>query len=184
MIDIILLFFLILGAVIGLRRGFILQSMHLLGTIGAFIIARLFYQALAAKLYLIVPYPAAGQQPSELIHWFNSEQAFYNVISFIFLFIVSKVILQMIATVFDYIAQLPLLKQLNAWLGSLLGFIESYLLVFLLFFFIAMIPVPFLQDRINGSFIAKFVVEYTPILSDRAIHWFQNAAFIILNHQS
>ncbi len=178
MIDIILLFFLVLGAVIGLRRGFILQSMHLIGTIGSLIIARIFYKELAEKLDMIIPYPSANQQAPVLIDWIDSEHAFYNIVSFIFIFIFSKVILQMIATVFDYIAQLPLLKQLNAWLGSLLGFIESYILVFLLFFFIAMIPLPFIQERIDGSFIAKFVVEYTPILSSRAIHWFENAAFI------
>ncbi|TDM10643.1 CvpA family protein [Macrococcus lamae] len=178
MIDIILLFFLVLGTVIGLRRGFILQSMHLIGTISSLVIARIFYRGLAEKLDMIIPYPSANQQSSVLIDWIDSEHAFYNIVSFIFLFIISKVILQMVATVFDYIAQLPLLKQLNASLGSLLGFIESYLLVFILFFFVAMIPAPFIQERIDGSHIARFIVEYTPILSNRAIHWFQNAAFI------
>lgn len=178
MIDIILLFFLLLGAIIGLRRGFILQSLHLIGTVGALVIARLFYQPLADKLALIVPYPAAGETPKVLINWADGEHAFYNVISFIFLFIVSKVVLQMVATVFDYIAQLPLLKQLNKSLGSLLGFIESYLVIFIAFFFIAMIPAPAIQARIQGSTLARAIIEYTPILSNRAIDWFQHIAFI------
>ncbi|TDM04487.1 CvpA family protein [Macrococcus carouselicus] len=178
MIDIILLFFLILGSIVGLRRGFILQSMHLIGTMGALIIARIFYQSLAEKLELIVPYPAAGDTPEVLINWQDGEQAFYNIISFIFLFLVSKVMLQMVATVFDYIAQLPLLKQLNKSLGSLLGFIESYLLLFIIFFFIAMIPAPAVQERIQSSHLARAIIEYTPILSNRAIDWFQHIALI------
>ena len=180
MIDIILLFFLVLGTIIGLRRGFILQSMHLIGTIGALIIARIFYKGLAQQLDLIVPYPS-GQTITTIIPWADAEYAFYNVISFIFLFIVSKIILQMVATVFDYIAQLPLLKQMNALLGSILGLIESYLVMFVVFFFVAMIPASQIQDRLQQSVIAKTVIEYTPILSNRAIHWFQDIALILFN---
>ncbi|GGB03764.1 CvpA family protein [Macrococcus hajekii] len=178
MIDIILLFFLLLGSIIGLRRGFILQSMHLIGTIGALVIARLFYQPLADKLQLIVPYPSVAETSKVLINWQDAEHAFYNIISFIFLFMASKVLLQMVATVFDYIAQLPLLKQLNKSLGTLLGFIESYLVLFIVFFFIAMIPAPVIQGRIQSSHLARMIIEYTPILSNRAIDWFQHIAFI------
>lgn len=178
MIDALLLFFLILGTVIGLRRGFVLQSMHLIGTIGALIIARLFYQQLADKLDLIVPYPSTQLDNSVLLNWIDGEHAFYRAVSFVFLFVVGKVVLQMVATVFDYLAQLPLLKQLNGLLGSIFGFIESYLVIFIVIFFIAMIPIPFVQDKVHNSHIAKLIVEYTPILSSRAVHWFQTAAFM------
>lgn len=182
MIDVVLLFFLILGTVIGLRRGFILQSMHLIGTVGALIIARLFYQQLASKLDLIVPYPSAQLDNNVLLNWIDGEHAFYRAVSFVFLFIVGKIILQMVATVFDYLAQLPLLKQLNGLLGSVFGFVESYVVIFIIIFFIAMIPIPMIQEKMHDSYIAKLIVEYTPILSSRAVHWFQTAAFLNIFH--
>ncbi|MCE4956268.1 CvpA family protein [Macrococcoides caseolyticum] len=183
MINLILLFFLILGTVIGLRRGFILQSLHLIGTIGAFIIARLYYQELAKHLVLIIPFPSAeGNYKSTFLNMITNEMTFYNVVSFLIIFFLSKVILQMVATVFDYIAQLPLLKQLNVSLGALLGFIECYLVLFILLTLFSMIPNGWIQGHLEGSFISNIIVNYTPILSGIAKSWWENIGWInILN---
>ncbi|WP_414055131.1 CvpA family protein [Macrococcus equi] len=179
MINVILLFFLILGTVIGLRRGFILQSLHLIGTIGAFIIARMYYAALAKHLVLIIPFPSAeGHYQSHFLNMVTNEMTFYNVVSFIIIFFVSKVLLQMVATVFDYIAQLPLLKQMNAALGALLGFIECYLLLFIVLFLFAMMPNGWIQDHLEGSFISNIIVNYTPVISGIAKSWWENIGMI------
>lgn len=179
MINILLLFFLILGTVIGLRRGFILQSLHLIGTIGAFIIARMYYAELAKHLVLIVPFPSTeGNYKSEFLNMITNEMTFYNVVAFIILFLISKVILQIVATVFDYIAQLPLLNQMNATLGAVLGFIECYLLLFIVLFLFSMMPNGWIQDHLEGSFISNIIVNYTPILSGIAKSWWENIGMI------
>lgn len=179
MINIILLFFLILGSVIGLRRGFILQSLHLIGTIGAFIIARMYYAELAKHLVLIVPFPSTeGNYKSAFLNMITNEMTFYNVVSFIIIFFISKVLLQMVATVFDYIAQLPILKQMNAALGALLGFIECYLLIFIVLILFSMMPNGWIQDHLEGSFISNAIVNYTPILSGIAKSWWENIGVI------
>lgn len=182
MVNLILLFFLILGTVIGLRRGFILQSLHLIGTIGAFIIARIYYSELAKHLVLIIPFPSAdGNYKSEFLNMVTNEGTFYNVVSFMILFFLSKVILQIVATVFDYIAQLPLLKQLNSYLGALLGFIECYLLLFIILFLFSMMPNGWIQAHLNDSFISNIIVNYTPILSGLAKSWWENVGLIFIN---
>jgi len=57
MLDLIILIILGFGFLIGLKRGFILQIVHLTGFIIAFIIAYLYYDQLAPKLTLWVPFP-------------------------------------------------------------------------------------------------------------------------------
>ena len=57
MLDLIILIILGFGFLIGLKRGFILQIIHLTGFIIAFIIAYLYYDQLAPKLTLWVPFP-------------------------------------------------------------------------------------------------------------------------------
>lgn len=181
MINLLLLFFLILGTVIGLRRGFILQSLHLLGTVGSLIIARMYYAELAKHLVLIIPFPSAeGNYKSEFLNMVTNEMTFYNVVSFIIIFFMSKVILQIVATVFDYISQLPLLKQLNASLGAVLGFIECYLLLFFVLFLFSMMPNGWIQEHLQGSFISNFIVNYTPVLSGIAKSWWENIGLILI----
>lgn len=172
MLDILILFILIMGTVIGYRRGFILQSLHLIGTIGAFIIARMFYLPLANKLTLLIPFPSANtSHDSSFLNLVTNEHTFYNLISFIILFVFSKMILQIIGTVFDYIAQIPILKQMNMGLGLLLGFIECYLGLFLFLFLLAMLPISFIETHINKSNLANIIVNHTPFLSGIIKSW-------------
>lgn len=180
MINILLIFFLCLGTIIGFRRGLILQSLHLIGTLGSFIIAQLFYKDLAQKLVLMIPFPSTeGNYESKFLNMITNEMTFYNVVSFVILFLLSKVILQFIATVFDYIAQLPLLKQFNHLFGAILGFIESHLLVFIGLFLLSMIPITAIQTKLEESIIANLIANHTPILSNFAKHLFEYAGFII-----
>ena len=60
MIDLAILLILAIGFIIGLRRGFILQIIHLTGFIAAFIVSYLYFDDLAPKLELWVPYPTLG----------------------------------------------------------------------------------------------------------------------------
>lgn len=180
MINLILIFFLCLGTVIGLRRGLILQSLHLIGSLGSFIIAKLFYADLAQKMTLMIPFPSTeGNYESKFLNMITNEMTFYNVVSFIVIFLLCKVILQFIATIFDYIAQLPLLNQMNRIFGAILGFIESHVLLFIVIFLLSMVPVTSVQTKLEESFIANLIANHTPILSQLAKHWFEYVGFII-----
>ncbi|GAE92710.1 possible colicin V production protein [Gracilibacillus boraciitolerans JCM 21714] len=180
MVNIILIFLLIVGIFVGLRRGFILQVLHLIGFIVAFIVAAIYYDNLASKLELWIPYPEFMSDASwaVFLESLPLEAAYYNAIAFGALFFVTKIILQIVATMLDFVADLPILRLLNSWLGAILGFVEVYLLLFVVLYILALAPVAYIQELIDSSSIAAFIIEETPVLSDKiATYWFENDPF-------
>ena len=112
MLDLIVLIILGFGFLIGLKRGFILQIIHLTGFIIAFIIAYLYYDQLAPKLTLWVPYPnfSSDSALSLVMDNVNLEDAYYRAIAFVVIFFAVKIILQIIGSMLDFIAQIPVLQ--------------------------------------------------------------------------
>ena len=168
MISLIILLLLIFGFFMGLKRGFILQLMHLTGFIIAFIVAAFYYKKLSVHLSLWIPYPDIGDSTIWAI--FNStmplESAFYNGIAFILIFFVTKIVLQIIASMLDFLARMPVLRPINKLLGSILGFLEVYLILFVLLFVLALAPIGKVQAKLDGSFMAKLIIEKTPFLTN------------------
>ncbi|MGG3843585.1 CvpA family protein [Anoxybacillus kestanbolensis] len=172
MIDLLICFILLMGLLIGLKRGFILQFIHMTGFLIAFIVAYNYYDQLAPRLKLWVPYPSFGDGETVklLIESTNLDEAYYRVIAFAVLFFVAKIVMQMIGSMLDFVAQLPLLKSVNRWAGGALGFMEVYLLLFVLLYVSALVPVSAIQQPLHNSFIASFIVKHTPILSNFVKH--------------
>lgn len=48
-----------------------------------------------------------------------------------------------------------------------LGFIEVYLVIFILLYISALVPIEFLQNALDHSIMAKAIVNHTPILSQQ-----------------
>lgn len=169
MLDLILVVLLIMGFLIGLKRGFILQLIHFSGFIIAYIAAKIYYDDLAPKLTLWIPYPNFGN--SSALKLFadspHMEEAFYRAIAFVIIFFAAKVVLQIIGTMLDFIAHLPILRFLNVWAGGILGFSEVYLLVFILLFIAALVPMALIQQPLDHSILANLIVNHTPILSEQ-----------------
>ncbi|WP_201716633.1 CvpA family protein [Rossellomorea arthrocnemi] len=173
MLDLALLVILVIGFLIGLKRGFILQVIHIFGFIVSFIVAYIYYDQLAPKLTLWIPYPVLDEQ-STLNMIFESthlDQAYYRVIAFALIFFAVRIILQIIGSMLDFVAHLPLLKQLNVLGGGILGFIEAYLMIFILLYIAVLLPIESVQTFINNSFIAEAMVKHTPVFSDMVKSW-------------
>lgn len=167
MLDLAVLIILCFGFLMGLRRGFILQLIHLTGFIIASIIAYLYYEQLAPRLTLWVPYPNLSTNltlPSVFDN-VNLEDAYYRAIAFVVIFFAVKILLQIIGSMLDFVAQIPVLKQLNIWAGGMLGFIEVYLIMFILLFIAALLPIESIQGSLTDSILAEFMIKQTPILS-------------------
>ena len=177
MFDLAILAILLIGLLIGLRRGFILQIIHLTGFIVAFIVAYVYYDELAPKLNLWVPFPAMGDS-STLKMFFDTvglDTAYYNAIAFAIIFFITKIVWHMIGAMLDFIAHLPILKQLNRWGGGILGFMEVYLILFIILYIAALLPMDAVQGSINGSILAETIIKDTPFLSDQVRElWFHN----------
>src|SRR5690625_4044224 len=103
MVSLILVGLLTFGFLIGLKRGFILQSVHLLSFFVAFIVAVLNYDKLAPQLSLWIPYPELSTDSSwaVFLQSLPLKSGFYNAISFAIIFFAVKIILQIIASMLD-----------------------------------------------------------------------------------
>lgn len=167
MISFIILIVLIFGILMGIRRGFVLQLIQLVGFFVAIIVARLYYEKLASHLSLWIPYPELTNDSAWAL-FLNSmplENAFYNAISFALIFIVTRIVLQIIGYMLDFVAKFPILRTINKLLGAILGFIEIYILTFFALFVLALLPVATIQEKLADSFLVKLIVKHTPILS-------------------
>ena len=173
MLDLAIIIFLVIGFFVGLKRGFILQLVHLTSFIIAYVVAYLYYEKLAPKLTLWIPYPSLGNDPTLkiLTDSSNMETAFYRAIAFVIIFFAVKIVLQIIGSMLDFIAHLPILKQINVWVGGIFGFLEVYLLIFILLYIAALTPIEKFQTVLDHSSIAKTIVNYTPILSEQLKDW-------------
>lgn len=175
MLDFILFIMLLFGFFMGLKRGFILQLLHLTGYIIAFIVAVKYYDVLGPKLSLWIPYPELSEESAwaVFLQSLPLETAFYNAIAFAIIFFAVKIALQIIASMLDFVASIPIIKSVNKILGSVLGFLEVYLLLFILLYILALTPVETIQNWISNSSIAVFIIEKTPYFSEKLLElWF------------
>ncbi|GGM26971.1 putative transmembrane protein YshB [Paraliobacillus quinghaiensis] len=184
MTDIILIVLLILGILRGLKRGFILQAFHLIGFIVAFIVAVLYYDNLSNQLNMWIPYPGLpeGETWAVFLESLPLESAFYNAIAFAILFFVTKIIISIISSMLDFVAELPILHSVNRLLGAVLGLLETYFVMFVILYIAALLPVGFIQEAIEGSSIATLIIDNTPVLSEQIKSlWFEHVITLISN---
>ncbi|WP_158736634.1 CvpA family protein [Alteribacillus sp. YIM 98480] len=170
MLSLLLALILIGSFFVGLRRGFVLQLIHLISFFAALFIAFYFYRDLAEYLRLWLPYPRMSNDGDGIIHMmvesFDMETVYYAGISFFLLFIAAKILLQIVGSMLDFVTHLPVLRTINRWLGGLLGFIETYLILFILLITAALMPIEAIQNAISDSWIANLMINHTPFLSD------------------
>lgn len=169
MLDIIILIVLAAGFFVGLRRGLVLQLVHFTGLIASYVLAYIYFDELAPKLKLWIPYPADADTNAffEYLSHLNLEAAYYRAIAFVIIFIAVKIGSQIIGSMLDFLSDLPLIKTANRWLGGLFGFIEVYLVLFILLYIGALIPYLGIQEAVNQSYLAHVMIDNTPIFSEK-----------------
>ncbi|MFZ4450614.1 CvpA family protein [Salibacterium aidingense] len=169
MLSLLIVLILIISFFIGLRRGFILQLIHLVSFFIALYIAFTFYQELAQYLRLWLPYPEISNDGDNVVEMmvasFDLEAVYYNGISFFLLFFAAKILLQIVGSMLDFVSRLPVLRMVNRWLGGVLGLVETYLILFVLLITAALMPIEALQQAIDQSMAAKMIINDTPFLS-------------------
>src|SRR5690625_4148561 len=166
----------------GLKRGFILQLFHLVGYFVAFFVARKYYDTLAPKLSLWIPYPdlMGDSTWAVFLKTLPLENAFYYSISFAAIFFATKIALQIVTSMLDFIAAIPIIRPINKLMGAILGFLEVYLILFMILFIVALVPIERIQTMIGNSKVAVSMIEKTPYLSD-LVHtlWFTAVNLVI-----
>lgn len=173
MLDLLIIILLLAGVFTGFRRGLIVQVIHMTGFIAAIVIAYLYYKQLADKFVLWIPYPGvtADSKLSFVVGELDLDETFYNLLAFVLIFIVVKFGLQLIASMFDFLKYLPILGFFARITGAVFGFIEFYILIFLILYLARMMPIEFVQSIISKSTLADTMFEHTPWLSETVKEW-------------
>lgn len=173
MLDLLIVFLLLGGLITGFRRGLIVQLIHMTGFIIALIISYIYYKPLAEKFVLWIPYPGvtAGSKLAWTVETLDLDQTFYRLLAFVLIFLVVKFALQLIASMFDFLKYLPVLGFIARFAGAALGFVEFYILIFLVLYLMAMLPLDFIQNMISNSILTEAMFDHTPIFSEMVKNW-------------
>lgn len=173
--TLLILILIIIGMVVGFRRGGLLQGLHFIGTLAAVIIARLNYKTLGSKLELIMPYPSSALEVENTLlkQIPDLENAYYYMAAFFFIFIVTKLIIQLLISSFDYLQQIQFNFLVSSIVGLVFGMLEIIYILAVVLAFAATIPMDALQGAIDGSGLAKVILNHTFIISGRLMDWMQ-----------
>lgn len=169
MVTLLIIILLAIGFYSGYRRGFTLQIVYSIGYAAAFWVAQNYYKALAPNLELLIPYPSAT--PDTKLVFFDSEitfeldQAFYAACAFMILLFAGWLVTRFVAIFAHKLMFLPILKQANSLAGGILSVVIVYIGIFLVLSIVSMIPMTFIQNMLESSSLARFIVEQTPVLS-------------------
>ncbi|HHY72774.1 MAG TPA: CvpA family protein [Bacillus bacterium] len=177
MVDFILLFVLVIGFFIGFRRGFVMQVVYFAGFIASFVVAYLYSDDLAPYLKLWVPFPAPSKDSavSLLFDTFDLEAVYFRAVAFAVLFFGTKIVMHFAGSMLNFLVDLPFLRTINGWLGGALGFVEVYLIIFIVLYVGALTPIDSVQTMMNDSLLAKGIIEHTPIVSGKIKELWFNA---------
>lgn len=169
MLDLIIILILLIGLFVGMRRGFVLQIVHLSGFILAYILAYLYFGKLAPHLRLWIPYPTTVEKNSffSMLNHLDLETLYYRAIAFGLIFIGTKIAMHLIGSMLDFLADLPFFRTVNKGLGGTLGFIEVYLLIFILLYLGAIMPFFGIEKVVDHSSLAHMIITNTPMFSEK-----------------
>ncbi|UDI78592.1 CvpA family protein [Staphylococcus taiwanensis] len=165
-IDFIILFIMFYYLIIGFRRGAWLNSLHLLASVVALIVAHHFYRALSKQLVVFLPYPKTVAFDTQFAFHFNDlQQRFDTIIAFITIAIVSKLLLYLIIVTFDNIVTYQNIKRLSRIFGCMLSIIMAVIVIQLLLYVLSIYPVDWIQTSLKHSYLGSVILFNTPFFS-------------------
>ncbi|EKU46203.1 CvpA family protein [Staphylococcus massiliensis CCUG 55927] len=164
---IIVLFVLIayaIGFMMGIHRGVMYNGLHLLTTLISIYFARLWYQSLGPKLNLVLPYPATKAYDMHFfIDIYDREHRFDAFVTFILIFLLSKLTFYMIISVFERKRYQRRISRLSRLLGAIIGVIPITIYIQFTLICMTLYPHNMFQNALIHSKIAQFYVWITPI---------------------
>lgn len=167
LVDLIIIVLLVMGAVVGFKRGLIRQLLSLCGTIIAAVLAFLFKTPLAQLLCEYLPFFSfkgvlAGLSVLNLF--------VYEVIAFLIILAIFVGLLQVLiflSNILEKIVSMTIIFALPSKLaGAVFGVLENYIVVFIILYIVSL---PFFNiDIIRGSELRDPIVTKTPVLNKLA----------------
>lgn len=167
LVDLIIIVLLVMGAIVGFKRGLIRQLLSLCGTIIAAVLAFLFKTPLAQLLCEYLPFFSfkgvlAGLSVLNLF--------VYEVIAFLIILAIFVGLLQVLiflSNILEKIVSMTIIFALPSKLaGAIFGVLENYIVVFIILYIVSL---PFFNiDIIRGSELRDPIVTKTPVLNKLA----------------
>jgi len=162
-VDILLVVFILLGTYAGVRKGLIKSLVSLIGLLAIVIISYTLRVPLANFLIDTLPLFDLGGTIQGLT---SITILVYNILSFVVIFVLLYCILNIILAVTGFID--TLLKFTVIWIipskigGAIIGFIESWIFVYLVLFVLAQFSLTF--GVIKDSNVSDFILNHTPVV--------------------
>lgn len=165
-VDLIVIILIAYFMMIGFRRGTWLSTLHFISSIVSLWIASQFYQPIAQRLIVFLPFPkTVAYDTSYAIHYNQLQQRFENIVAFIMLAILAKLILYLIIVTFDNIVAYQKHQLVSRIIGLILGLIMSLIVIQIGLYFISLYPEPFIQNQIAQLLISKRLILNLPYVS-------------------
>ena len=169
MISLVILLILAWSFYIGYSRGIVLQTYYTISAVVSAIIAGLLYQSLGEQINLLVPYASA--QEGTFTYFFPSRQlfqldkVFYAGLAYLVIYTIVYSVARFIGI---FIHLVPNKKANERWYNVASGVLALCVTLFGIQMFLtvlATIPLPVVQNHLNTSSIARFIISHTPITS-------------------
>ncbi len=165
-LDIIIIIFILFGAVLGFKRGFTKEVVEALGFIVVVIIAYYLKNPLSVLMYEYLPFFKIGILKNVEILNILVYEALAFIICIILLSIVLKFLL-MVTSIFEKIVDATIILSIPSKIaGAIVGILYHYVFVFIALYVISLVfyDVKFIDD---SSFKDK-ILDKTPLLSSFA----------------
>lgn len=162
-LDILVVIFVLLGALAGWKKGLIKSAVNLIGLIAVVIISYALKGSIANFLIDKMPFLNFAGTFEGLT---SVNILIYNLIAFVVIFIVLYCILSVVLAVTGFID--TILKFTVIWIlpskigGAIIGFLEAWVYVFLVLFILAQLSIT--ASFVLDSTVGKFMLNHTPIV--------------------
>jgi len=159
-VDIGVIAFIIIGALVGLKKGLVKEVISIIGVVLAVLIAWKLKNMVSGFLYQTLPFINLTGE-STLLNIIIVE-----LISLMLVLIVLLIILKFITTVTGLLDKIVGIASglggISKLLGMAVGFIESYVLIFFVLFFLS----SFANLNVDNSIVSKYILKETPVIAD------------------
>ena len=174
MADLIAVCFISLYAYIGLKKGFVKSIINLSSTLISLLLTSFIYHPVSEFLYKA----GAGDKAKEFAIKLLESKAesvilertaeaasvvIVNVISFIAVIFIIKIILMFLSGTINFITKFPLIKQVNSLFGMVIGFVSGVIITYIVVGIIAALGeneiVSVIKNHIENSYFVILMYE-------------------------
>ncbi len=164
-VDFVIVFILIFGALVGAKKGFTKQLVDTVGTIAIIVLAFLLKGFVSSILYKFFPFFSFSGKLAGLT---SLNLLLYEVVAFLFLFLVFSSILRalkMTTSIFEKVLNMTIILGIpSKILGAIVGVIQNFIFLFVALYFLSL---PILRlDYIKESKLSNKLLNSTPVLSN------------------